>query len=150
MDLLKQLQGKTIGGLSRVRFVLKGETVSDTGPLEIRTTDGTAIVLRSAPDGEALSVTVGPWIDAFSGALSTENQAWIAKHGKWSRFDISAEPAARTLIGAVVTDIEIVPAEMSPQKIAGVQIDVEAGRIRAVVAFDELAVGFESDESLKQ
>ena len=137
ITFLLRFVGARLLRVARVFFAHGGDVDRSEGPLEL-TFDRGAVVLRIGGDGATLIAEDGAWQDPFPAAsLSPENQAWIARHGKWSLFDLSDAPDYRPLVDAVLTSIR--PLRTSNGRVCGVRLE-----------FGKLTIDFAgtTDESL--
>src|SRR5687768_4933809 len=68
----------------RIFFVHGTSTDRSAGPLELTFEASEVRLFDVGSDGETLDMTEQPWRDPFSGdSADNENQAWIARHGRW-------------------------------------------------------------------
>ena len=135
---LFQLVGKSITGVRRIHYVLRGEVNDSAGPIEIAFVDGSAVVLDAGPDGEALAVAPSLWVDPFAPPLSPENERYVGSSGKWTAFDVSSKSPYTALIGA---EVDAVEPHLSPEgRLVGATIRAGETVVRAEVEGDEISI----------
>ncbi len=78
------------------------------------------------------------WADPFAEPLSHENAEFVRKAGKWTAFDLGAEPPYQELIGRVVTKVALY--RSASDKVIGIQLAIDGYIVRADVEGDELTV----------
>jgi hypothetical protein len=130
--------GKVIVGIRRIRYVVSGNIVSTSGPIELVFRDGSAVTLDAGPDGEALAVSDSRWKDPFEEPLSRENRSFVEQSGKWTAFDVSTEPPYREIIGQTVERVK--PLLTPAGKVKGATLFTSAGGLRSEVEADDLKV----------
>jgi hypothetical protein len=111
VHVVREIVGQRIARIDRVFYRADDGIEAGDGPLEITVDDGTVFLFEGAPDGETLVAHRAPWADPFDGALSPENQAYVAETGKWCRVPVSHEVLYRELVGGTVTAVEILTNE---------------------------------------
>lgn len=135
---LRLLAGKKIAAVRRVWYVLRTDVRDSVGAIEFAFADGSAVVLDAGPDGEALAVSAGRWVDHFAPPLSPENERYVEASGKWTAFDVSDQAPYSDLVGVIV---EYVEPHLNPEgKLIGATIHAGTSVVRAEVAGDEIAV----------
>lgn len=102
MHDLERFEGRRISRIRRAFFEYKGQVEIAAGLLELTFDDDEVVVFDGAGNGQSLRVEAGPWLDPFDRPLSSENEEWIAQHGKLTAFDVSGEEPFDRLIGADV------------------------------------------------
>jgi hypothetical protein len=136
---LSSIVGDVIRSVRRIHYVVRNSPNLAVGALELEFTDGSVLFLDSAGDGESLRVSTEAWPDPFAeDRLTPENREYVARSGKWTRFDVSREPLYAHLVGAAVEAIE--PIASPSGKIVGAVLRTTAGDIRADVEADDLYV----------
>jgi hypothetical protein len=113
MDNLNEVSsfiGRRLLCIRRVFFTLGDQIERDAGPIELTFAPSGVLLLAVGSDGETLEIREDPWADPFEPPISKENQDWIAEHGKWAAFDVSAEPGYRGLIGTTLNSIKVLRA----------------------------------------
>lgn len=103
--------------------------------------NGTVVLFDAGADGEALAVSRGAWRDPFAEPLSEVNRLFVREHGKWTAFDISAEPSPALIIGEPITGYEEIRAEDG--KFTGVTLYSTRVGLSIETHADELKVMFE-------
>lgn len=109
VERLKSAVGRQIQKIARVQYVVRGELWPDeSGPIEFEFADKSILLVETGPDEYSLRVQYERWNDPFEDPLDGVNRAFVAKSGKWTRFDVSGDPLYENLIGAVITDVALV------------------------------------------
>jgi len=138
---LGRMEGRVISTITRVRYVSPDGSVSDTGPMELRLSDGSSAVFDVGPDGETLRVDEGPWQDPFQEPLSPDNRAYVQEVGKWTAFDVTDEYPYSALTGQ---RLEAVAAQENslgyPERVS---FRTQAATVSVAVGADELVVKVE-------
>ena len=135
---LLQLVGRALSALHRIYFTHGAEVYRTAGGIEMTFADGATYTFDSGPDGEALAIKPGMWLDPFRAPLDATNTAYVRQHGKWTRFDVSGEEPYSALIGQAVEGV--VPLTTPEGKLVGATITVGAHLLRIEVGADELIV----------
>jgi hypothetical protein len=135
---LQQFAGKSVTGVRRVWYVLRGEIDRSVGPIELAFADGSVLLLDAGPDGEALAVSTARWVDPFAPPLSHENERFVETSGKWTAFNVSDVTPYSALVGAVVDDMQ--PQMSARGKLIGVTVHAGTRAVRAVVEADEILI----------
>jgi hypothetical protein len=105
LEVLLRFVGRRLERIWRIFYVYATEVERGTGPIELTfEPEGTAL-LKVGGNGESLVVLEHPWQDPFGDAPSAENEAWIAQHGKWGRFDVSGEDPFSRYVGKTLTSV---------------------------------------------
>lgn len=125
----------------RIFYVFDDEGDREYGPVERAFSDGTVVLFDAGADGEALAVSRGAWRDPFAEPLSEVNRLFVREHGKWTAFDISAEPSPALIIGEPITGYEEIRAEDG--KFTGVTLYSTRVGLSIETHADELKVMFE-------
>jgi hypothetical protein len=141
---MRQYVGQTVRRISRVFFTYQGTVSRESGPLEMWFTDGATLLLRGGGDGETLVASRSPWCDPFGEILSEENQTWIARHGRWSVFDVSGDPPYSGFVGVAVTSIQILRTDVGT--ICGARLEFGRKVLDFAVTADEEYVFFERND----
>jgi hypothetical protein len=137
-NLLSSLEGRVACRIRRIRYVVRGEVMPDTGPIEFSFTDGSIVLLDAGPDGEALAVRAAAWIDHFAEPLSIENRQFVEQSGKWTAFDVSAQKPYSRLIGEQIG--QVIPIRTLENKIKGVALTTRESTVRVEIEADEVTV----------
>lgn len=132
-----RLHAAPVGRIRRVYYVYDGAPDRDYGPIELMLADGRFLVFDAGPDGEALVGRTEEWDDPFGEPLSTANREFVREHGKWTAYDVSAEPPYAALVGHPLEDC--VP-HHTHGKLTGLTLTTGAGRLHIHVIADELQV----------
>lgn len=142
-DRLTGILSASIVRVRRINYVRPGG-VRDVGegPVEVALDNGAVFRLESGGDGESLRVAVGEWIDPFAEPLSPENREFVARSGKWVAVDVSSDRDFGKLIGARLSDLNLL---IASGKIVGVELVFGSVTMRAEVRADELYVDFRDD-----
>jgi hypothetical protein len=128
--------GTPIRRVRRMHYVYSDQPDTDFGPVEL-TVGEQLFLFDNEPDGESLRITGAAWIDPFAEPLSAENREFVARSGKWTAFDVSADRAWASLIGEVLSEVE--PIVNSAHKMTGIILRTEhGGVVRLGVEADEL------------
>jgi hypothetical protein len=130
--------GATSASIARLFYVFDGTAREDRGPVEITFTDGRFVGLDVGGDGESLRLDDKPWDDPFLDPLSAENAEFVARSGKWTRFDLSAVEPYAHLIGSWVTDV--VPVVHRIEKLTGVVVVTSGGSLEVECDADDVWV----------
>jgi hypothetical protein len=104
LEILLQFVGRHLVRIWRIFYVYSGDVERGTGPVEFEFDEGSAL-LRVGANGESLVVLDHPWQDPFGEPQSAENEAWIAEHGRWARFNVSGESEFSSYIGRTLTSV---------------------------------------------
>ncbi len=80
------------------------------------------------------------WFDPFLPPLNAENEEFVWRSGKWTAYDVSAEPPYHVLVGEVVSRVE---PRTRDGKVVGVRLDVEPATLVVDVDCDETLVAVE-------
>ncbi len=134
-DAAQRIAGSKIVRIDRVLYEVGGVVEPGSGPLEVHLEDGAVFLFSGASDGESLRVEAQPWTDPFEGAMSPENEEFVAQSGKWSRVSVSNEAPYNELIGAKVNAVELLENEFGRE--AGLAIETDARTLWFVVQGDE-------------
>jgi hypothetical protein len=134
------LAGAVIASVRRLHYVYQNKIDRAKGPIEFRFRDGRLLRLDCGPDGEALAIFAQPWVDPFRSPLSSENAEFVARSGKWTQFDVSADSRYSAFIGSAVT--EVVPIRSPLGKVVGVDVVTPARYMKIECNADELWVTF--------
>jgi hypothetical protein len=117
--------GAVIASIRRLHHVYLDAIDRGKGPIEFTFSDGRVLRLDAGPDGEALAIFTRPWVDPFQ---SPENAEFVARSGKWTEFDVSADSPYSGLILSPVTDF--VPIRSPSGKLVGVVVVTLAGSLK--------------------
>jgi hypothetical protein len=123
--VLTDLAGASIASVGRQHYVYRNKIDRAKGPIELTFRDGRLLRLECGADGEALAIFTEPWVDPFRGPLSPENAEFVARSGKWTQFDVSADSLYSAFIGSLVTDL--VPIRSQHGKVVGVDVVRQRG-----------------------
>lgn len=137
-DAAQKITGKRIVRIDRILYEFNGLIEPGDGPLELHLEDGSVFLFDGASDGESLRVETQPWTDSFEGAMSSENEAFVAASGKWSRVPVSDEAPYDELVGAEVNTVDILENEFGRE--AGLAIETGHRTLWFVVQCDETHV----------
>ena len=135
---LQGYTGRTITGIRRMWFEIRGWFDQTVGPLEITFDDGATVVLDAAANGQSLVVKLGPWEDPFEGKMTPENRQFVQSSGKWSAVDVRHESPYVDLVGERLTGVT--PISVWKDDITGVIMTIGKHEVRAEVVADNLVV----------
>src|SRR5690349_21580394 len=82
--------GERLIGIRRAYYVYGAELNAPNGPVEMSFDESGSYMIVSASNGEALTITEGPWIDSFEEPLSAENEEFVRQSGKWEIIDMGS------------------------------------------------------------
>lgn len=130
--------GRRVIAVARVRYVVEEIVTSDAGPIELIFEDGTTVSIDAGPNGTSLKIRDEPWVDPFAGELSPENEEFVKRAGKWTRFDVSNEEPYAGLVGErlLVVSPVLLPSGIT----VGVDLEMGNRRLHAEVGGDDLSV----------
>jgi hypothetical protein len=137
LRLIQAVLGRTVTGLSRVLYDVRGVIEPSDGALEVQL-DGFVVLLDSAADGDRLRVDDQPWNDPFDEPLSRENRSFVESHGRWRRIDCSPAEPYSELVGRAVTEVALL--ENPFRRVAGVRLSAEGRSLWFVIEGDECHV----------
>ena len=131
--------GRTIAGLRRLRFG-RGEAVdTEDGPVELTFTDGSVVLIDSGEDW-TLRFYGSAWVDPLTEPLSVEDADRVARHGRWTAADLTAEEPWSTLVGTPIAqaapiwnDLLELTGLMLRAGDAVLDLEVRVGELRAEV-----------------
>ncbi len=135
---LQACTGRTITGIRRVWFEIRGQYDQTVGPLEITFDDGATVVLDAAANGQSLVVKMGTWDDPFEGKMTPENRQFVRSSGKWSAVDVRHESPYGDLIGERLTGVT--PISVGQDDVTGAIMTIGKHEVRAEVEADNLVV----------
>jgi hypothetical protein len=143
-DRLSDLLTCIVSRVRRINYVQPdGSRNASEGPIEFTLDDGGAVLrLESGADGESLRFRTGEWVDPFAEPLSPENREFVARSGKWTAFDVSADEDYRGVIGQHVKNLNLMSRN---GKVIGIELQFASMTIRAEVAADDLIVDLRSE-----
>jgi hypothetical protein len=140
-EILSKYIEVKIARIFRLKYEVNGRIVSgNDGSVEIVFDDGALLRVDSGPSGDTVRLRDDPWSDPFSGQLSRENEEFVRKAGKWTRFDMSDDEQFADLIGRDISDIAPVSGSGSERKLYGVVLNVSGDLVALYCAADQLRV----------
>jgi hypothetical protein len=131
--------GHEITRVERLRYDFQGQRELEGGDVQLWFDDG-VVHLSVASDGETLRLEQAPWQDAFSGPLSSENEEYIASHGKWTLVDVSSELPFAGLVGNRLAKVS--PLANRFGKLVGAQMVAGDVLFNVYVRSDEITVSW--------
>jgi hypothetical protein len=135
---LQACTGRTITGIRRVWFEIRGQYDQTVGPLEITFDSGDTVVLDAAANGQSLVVKLGTWEDPFEGKMTPENRQFVQASGKWSAVDVRHESPYVDLVGERLTCVT--PISVEQDDVIGAIMTIGKHEVRAEVEADNLVV----------
>lgn len=134
-----EFAGRTIARIRRLRFG-RGEAVDmDDGPVELTFADG-SVVLIDAADDWTLRFYGSAWVDPLPEPLSEEDADRVARHGRWTAADLTAEEPWSAMVGAPIAqaapiwnDLLELTGLMLRAGGAVLDLEIRAGELRAEV-----------------
>lgn len=123
--------------VERLRYDYLGRQEHEGGDVQLWFDDG-VLHMTVAADGETVRVEDGPWVDPFSGPRSLDNEAYVAKHGKWNLVNVSDEVPFSGLVGKTIE--QVAPLTNRFGRIIGAQIVAGEVVFNVYVYADELIV----------
>lgn len=132
--LLDDAIGQRIIRFNRIFYEYQGKIDQSSGELEI-VFERFTILFGCFSDGQTLAVSEGRWIDSFQEPLSPENRNYVQTHGKWTRFDVSQEPAFSPLIQTELETYRLL--ENVFGILAGIELCFEGGSVFFAAYCDE-------------
>jgi hypothetical protein len=141
LDLIRSFDGLRLTRAERERYVFRGD-VGDGGELQLWLGDS---VLRFAVGraAEHLRAETTPWRDLFVEPLTPDTFEFLATHGRWVLFDVSAEAEYRDVVGRTI--VRVLPLTNKFETLIGVQLDLSTTKMNVFVEADELIVTFGDD-----
>jgi hypothetical protein len=147
IDLLRQFIGRQVLGVRRIFFTHGVQIDQTAGPLELTFEANGAIVLDVGEDGEMLSICDGAWQDPFEAPLSSENEAWVAEHGKWTAFDASKEPDYKDLVGKRLNSVR--PLRVAGGNVCGARLKFDSRTVDFLGNADDALVFLDEQHDLR-
>ena len=135
-------RGKTVTSVRRIFYVFGDEVETSEGAVEFSFDDSTVLLLDSGADGERLRVGTERWMDPFEGKVTPENIEYVARSGKYTAFDVSAEFPYSDVLGGTVDDVEMTT--LPSGAVSGVSFLIGTLTLSAQTIADELIVSWES------
>jgi|GEM_PF-6095030 len=102
MHLLDAIVGRDVEQVGRVHNTFRGNVMRSNGDLEIRFTDGSAMLVSTDEVLSSLKASGGRWVDPYGAEKSEDMVEFAAEYGRPKYFDMSAEEPYAGLIGQSV------------------------------------------------
>ncbi|MGY4098508.1 hypothetical protein ACW2Q0_02920 [Nocardia sp. R16R-3T] len=137
---LAAVVGRRIRAIRRM-FYVRGTDVDRTeGPIELTFDDGSVLLLDAGTDGEELRVGSTPWRDPFAGLTEPEYIDYILESGKYTAFDVGAEPPYAQLLGWRIAAVS--ESRLYDDRLRGATFEVNGSKLAVETLADELLVNW--------
>jgi hypothetical protein len=103
---IKDFIGLRLLGVRRAFYEFAGIPDRSEGLIELSFSNGKTVWFDVGPDGETLALYEGRWVDPFAPPLSSENEEYIHRHGKYSVYDVGGESEYRDLISKEILSVK--------------------------------------------
>ncbi|MET8876152.1 hypothetical protein ACWEO2_15070 [Nocardia sp. NPDC004278] len=135
---LAAVVGRRISAIRRMFYVHGTDVDRTEGPIELTFDDGSVLLLDAGTDGEELRVATTPWRDPFAGLTEPEYIDYVAESGKYTAFDVGAEPPYSDLLGCRIA--AVAESRLHDDRLRAAILDVNGSKLAVETLADELLV----------
>jgi hypothetical protein len=96
-----EMVGREIARIRRLHYVFQGEVNASDGAIELTFADGSVVMCEAAADW-TLEFYDTAWVEPFVEPVSDADRAYLDRYGRWSAYDVTAQPPYNLLAGQTV------------------------------------------------